>query len=420
MSRAIRVRNLTIGRGRPKICVSIMGSNTEQILMQAEAANQAECDLAELRCDFFEDVLDKERTKSMLRKLKRTLQKPLIFTLRTKEEGGRNSIDPDHYRQLISMVADNSLADIIDIEASGIRGDKSFVSQIKDTGAYVIISKHDFTGTPSEDEILYNFMSMEKMGADIVKAAYMPSSREDVLNLVNAAEEKTRDMSSCPVIAISMGKMGMITRIMGEFLESAITFAALSKSSAPGQIDVHDMKTILDLIHNNYRKVILVGMIGAGKTAVANTLSNSYGLKKIDLNAYIEGKEMTSIADMADRDMELFLDKETKYLRKVLEKDYNVISAGAGIALRKENIDLIKDNGIIVFLKASPETIAERLKNDQSRKLLADVMDLNTLSELMKNTSDIYESVADLKIITDNKTTEEISKEIVETLGFTV
>lgn len=420
MGKVINVRNLSIGRGRPKICVSIMGGTADEILSQAELAEASECDLIEFRADFFDEALEIERVKSLMRKLRRAVKKPLIFTLRTREEGGRIDVSDDIYLKTIMMVAENGLSDIVDVQAARVADNDDYIKSLKDTDAYVIISRHDFECTPSQEEILEDFIKMKQMGADIVKAAYMPNSRKDVLHLIGAAEEMTGEVSSPPVIAISMGRIGMITRITGEFLENAITFAALKSSSAPGQINVHDMAMILDKIHNNYRKVILVGVLGAGKTAVANTLSNTYGLNRIDLNAYIEGKEQATIADLADNDMELFLDKETKYLRQVLRMDYQVISAGWGIALRQENIDMIKENGIIVFLKASPETIAERIKNDKTRRVIADVIDTDYLSKLMKSTAQTYENVADVKIITDHKTIEEISKEIVETLGFTL
>ena len=93
-----------------------------------------------------------------------------------------------------------------------------------------------------------------------------------MLNLITAAENVTSTYLSCPVVAISMGHLGMITRILGEFIESAITFAAITKSSAPGQIGIDKMETVLDVIHNNYKKVFLVGFMGTGKTAVANAM----------------------------------------------------------------------------------------------------------------------------------------------------
>ncbi|MGI6072704.1 MAG: type I 3-dehydroquinate dehydratase [Lachnospiraceae bacterium] len=420
MSRIIKVRNISIGKGRPKICALVIGETAEEILNLVDMSNDAACDMIELRADHFEEVLEPDRVKSLLRKIKRAAKKPVIFTFRSKDEGGQTDAAKEYYRQLIMMVAKEKLADIVDVEASSLEGDSTFVELLKDEGAIIIISKHDFIKTPSEDEIIKDYLEMERLGADIIKVAYMPNSKKDVLALMNATEEVTSNLSSCPVIAISMGHLGMITRIMGEFLESAITFAAITRASAPGQINVQGMKSILDLIHNNYKKVILVGFMGAGKTAVASALAADYGLKKIDLNSYIEMKEQAAVADIRSTSEELFRDKESKYLRQVLKKNYQVLSAGYGVVLRQENIDLMKENGIIIFLKADVETISERLKNDKTRSLLADNIDLDYIRELINSNTKLYESVADVIIDTKNKNVEQISKEIVETLGFTL
>ena len=420
MSRVIKLKNLEIGSGRPKICCPVMGSTAEEVLEQAELANEANCDMIEFRADHFEDILDLPKVKSLLRKMKRACVKPSIFTLRRFEEGGKREIPIDYYRELLEMVAGSALSDLIDVEISAIDGDKEFIEGLQDCGVYVVMSKHDFDGTPSAEEIRDTYIAMRDLGADIAKVAYMPNSKNDVLNLMSATLDVTSDRSFCPVIAISMGKLGVVTRVIGEFLESAVTFAALSQASAPGQLNVKEMQGILDTLHGSIRKVVLVGCMGSGKTAVANALYDYYGLKKIDLNTYIEEKEQTTIADLADDDMELFLDKEAKYLRRVLKMDAQVISAGTGIGLRKENVDLIKKSGIVVLLEASPEVIKERLMNDPRRTTINAIFDTETLQGIMKETEDVYRDIADLTIMTDDKNIEQISKEIVETLGFTM
>ena len=97
-----------------------------------------------------------------------------------------------------------------------------------------------------------------------------------------------------------------------------------------------------------------------------------------------------------------------------------MVSLGGGIILREENVELMKEKGVIVLLKASPETIAERVKNDRTRPLLRDNFDLEYINKLMKQRDEAYNKVADLVIDTDNKNIDQICKEIVETLGFTL
>lgn len=421
MGKVIKIRGLEIGRGRPKICAIVIGNTEREILDLAERANRSDCDMIEFRADHYGKILDEDAAKTILGKIRKICRKPIIFTFRRKEEGGKTEVTLNYYQNLLLTVARNMYADVIDVEASALGGRRDLVDALKEYGAYVIISRHDFQKTPTQEEIIENFFEMQDLGADIVKAAYMPNSRKDVLNLITATENITGAYESCPVVAISMGHLGMITRILGEFIESAITFASITKSSAPGQINLDELTAVLDIIHNNYKKVFLVGFMGTGKTAVANALANNYGLNKLDLDAYIEKKEHRSIADIFSSQSEsAFRDKETKYLRQVLKTNCQVISLGGGIVLRNENIELIRDKGVIVLLTAKPETIAARMKNDQSRSWIGDNIELDYIRDLMKTREEAYLKVADIVISTDDREIDDICKEIVETLGFTL
>ena len=421
MSKIVRVKNVNIGQGRPKICAIVLGETEQEILELAQRSNSEKCDLIEFRVDHYEGALEIEKVKGLLRRLRKTAKKPIIFTFRTAREGGKKECSFEYYKKLLTMAAENSLCELIDVEESFIAGDNELIPALKDYGAYVIVSKHDFTKTPDRDEILKSFLDMERKGADIIKAAYMPLNKKDVLNLMAAAEEMTSSYASCPVITISMGQLGMVTRVLGEFIESAITFASITKASAPGQINVAGMERVLDIIHENYKKIFLIGFMGTGKTAVANALANNYGLKKVDLDAYIEKKEHTTISDIFSEYSEsVFRDKETKYLRQVLRQNYQIVSLGGGAVLRQENIDLVRQSGIIVLLTASPQEIARRVKNDNTRPLLGENIDLDYIKDLMTSRQEAYTKYADVIINTDNKTIEEVCSEIIEKSGFTL
>ena len=419
MSKAIKVKNVFIGSGKPKICAIVLGETGSEILELAAKANEINCDLIEFRADHYANIRDLEKAKDIAAKVRHTCRKPIIFTCRRKEEGGKQEITIEEYKKLLKMVSECYYAELIDVEASAIGDDPDFVEKLKDNGSYVIISKHDFEKTPMFEEIIQDLSNMKDLGADIVKVAYMPNSKRDVLNLINASVNMANMYDFCPIIAISMGHLGTVTRIIGEFMESAITFASITKSSAPGQIPIDGLESVLSVIHENFRKVFLIGFMGTGKTAVANALAGNYGLNKIDLDAYIEMKEHMSIADIfASQSESVFRDKETKHLRHVIQGNYQVVSLGGGIVLRSENIEMIKEKGVIVLLTASAETIRDRVKNDKTRPLLGENFDLDYVKDLMKSREELYNSVADVVIDTENKTIDQICKEIVETLGF--
>ena len=111
----------------------------------------------------------------------------------------------------------------------------------------MIGSSHDFSNTPAKDEMVSRLMMIEREGADIAKLAVMPKDREDVLALLNACSIAQTCMD-IPFIAISMGKLGMISRFSGELLGSCITFGAGTKASAPGQIAAGKLREILELL----------------------------------------------------------------------------------------------------------------------------------------------------------------------------
>ena len=421
MGKVIRIRNLEIGQGRPKICALIIGDTEKEILNLAARSNEAVCDLVEFRADHYEHVLDIDLLRQLLGKVREATRKPMIFTFRRFEEGGKVEAPVSYYKEVLKMAAATGFAEIIDVERAVVEDDASLIPDLKDQGVHIILSVHDFNKTPTQSEILKTFLLMQKMGADIIKVAYMPNNKKDVLALINATEEMTSNYSSCPVVAISMGHLGMITRILGEFTESAISFASITKASAPGQVNIDNLKIVLDVIHDNYKRVFLIGFMGSGKTAVANGLATRYGLSKIDLDAYIEQKEHGSISDIFNSNSEdVFRSKETKYLRKVISKDYRVVSLGGGVVLKDENVDLIKEKGIIILLTARPETIIKRIREDKTRLLVGENMDLEYIRDLMEEREQRYKAVADVVISTDDKTIEDICKEIVESLGFTL
>ena len=92
---------------------------------------------------------------------------------------------------------------------------------------------------------------MQELGADILKIAVMPQSKQDVLTLLAATEEMVKTYAEKPVVTMSMSGMGLISRIAGEAFGSAITFGAAKKASAPGQIPAGKLSEILNVLHSS-------------------------------------------------------------------------------------------------------------------------------------------------------------------------
>lgn len=248
---SIRVRGLKIGEGMPKICVPIVGKTQDEILQEAGAVVGSAADLVEWRVDWFESAFDIEKIKSLLGELRKVLgDLPLLFTFRTKAEGGEKEITYEQYTELLRHVADTKLVDMIDVEI--YINDKviELVTKLKEKGAIVIGSNHDFEKTPSREEIIRRLCHMQDIGADILKMAVMPQKQSDVATLMDATKEMVSEYAQHPVVTMSMSEMGIVSRLEGQLFGSAVTFGALTKTSAPGQINVEKLKKGLEKVNN--------------------------------------------------------------------------------------------------------------------------------------------------------------------------
>ncbi len=248
---SVKVRNLTIGEGRPKICVPIVGKTEQEILVQAEKIQELPAEIVEWRADWFEASNDFERVESVLRKLRSILEETsLLFTFRTKAEGGEKELSEEQYGALNLQVIRSKQADLVDVEI--FREETWVKAVIEEAHAYgikVIASNHDFEGTPEKEEIIRRLCKMQRMKADILKIAVMPRSVKDVLTLLEATEEMKRRFAEKPLVTMSMGGYGVVSRMSGEIFGSSITFGAAGRVSAPGQIGAEELKNVLDMIH---------------------------------------------------------------------------------------------------------------------------------------------------------------------------
>lgn len=249
---SVKVRELVIGEGMPKICVPIVGKTNDEILQAAQEICGTSADLVEWRVDWFESAFDIEEVQKMLKELRNLLgEMPLLFTFRTKNEGGEKAIAFAQYKELLSSVASTLFVDMIDVEVFADANLKYFIGDLKEKGVKVVGSNHDFEKTPSKEEIVKRLCYMQEIGVDIPKIAVMPQNKRDVLTLLNATEEMVSEHADRPIVTMSMAGMGVVSRVAGETFGSAITFGAMQKASAPGQINVEEMKKILEILHQD-------------------------------------------------------------------------------------------------------------------------------------------------------------------------
>lgn len=249
----VKVRNIEIGTGIPKICVPIVGVTKEEILKAAGDICQLGADVVEWRVDWYEDIFDEEKTEETLKALRSALGDiPLLFTFRTSKEGGEKAIDTEVYVKLNQAAARTGAVDMVDVEVfTGDDAVKNIIDAAHACGVKVIASNHDFHKTPEKEELVSRLCKMQELGADIPKIAVMPQNQEDVLTLLAATQEMSSRHADCPIITMSMAGTGVISRLCGEVFGSALTFGAAGKASAPGQMGVEDLRTVLELLHKS-------------------------------------------------------------------------------------------------------------------------------------------------------------------------
>jgi shikimate kinase len=164
------------------------------------------------------------------------------------------------------------------------------------------------------------------------------------------------------------------------------------------------------------RNIVLTGFMGTGKTAVGRELSRLLSMQFIDVDAEIEAGQKMTITEIFQRFGEkYFRDLETETIRKVAAGKNLIISTGGGAVLREENMEALRENGIVFCLDACPETILERTNKSEDRPLLRAEGPLAKIKELLDFRRPFYRKAGTF-IDSEGKTPLQIAEEIAETV----
>lgn len=163
--------------------------------------------------------------------------------------------------------------------------------------------------------------------------------------------------------------------------------------------------------------IVLIGFMGAGKSTIAGMMHEAFSMEVIEMDQVIADQQGMSIPEIFEKyGEEYFRDLETNLLIDMQARQNVIISCGGGVALRERNVKEMKKNGKVVFLTASPETILERVKDDDDRPLLNGHKNVEYISRMMETRRPKYEAAADFIISTDGKSSYDICREIVSEL----
>lgn len=420
MKKTVKIKGYRIGEGRPIVCIPIVAAQSEEILAQAARLGKERVPMIEWRIDWYSQLTRSEKVLQLLDQLQKVLPATiLLVTYRSKAQGGEGTLQEKDVLALLQIIADSGQADLLDVEYYALKESSRVIRSIQQTGTKVIASHHNFAMTPSEDEMLDLLKGMRDGGADIVKLAVMPREITDVTRLLDVTAQFAGSYPETPLVTMSMGSMGVVSRISGESFGSCLTFGADGMASAPGQMNYKVLSGLLSELHQSITggmgNIYLIGFMGTGKSTTAEALRQLTGMEIIDTDAELVSRAGKTISAIFETQGEgVFRQMEHDLMEELAGRKNHIISCGGGVILREDNRKLMKDSGTVVLLTATPETVLERVKNDHNRPLLENKKNVEDIRELIDARMVNYEKAMDVAVATDDRDVMDIASEIVE------
>jgi len=244
--KVIDIRGRRLGGPTPLICSPLVAKTATRLAEESAAVLGKRPDVIEWRVDYFERIADTTAVLESGRALRAAAgETPIIFTCRAAHEGGQPiALDAEGIATLYDSVGAAGLVDFLDFELSNA---PALVRRVRERSreqnTRLILSYHNFGYTPGHDFLVDRFLEADRLGADVAKVAAMPRDRADVLTLLSAtanAEAKAR----VPLISMSMGPLGVATRMVGGVFGSSLSFAIGEGASAPGQMPIADLAAV--------------------------------------------------------------------------------------------------------------------------------------------------------------------------------
>lgn len=231
---------------KPNICVPVVATTSTKLVHDIKELQVLDFQIIEIRIDYYEDIDDLKKMQDLLDTIDSINHKEILFTYRSKIEGGNILLEDTYLKEMIAVISKHPSITYVDVEFNcGIRDE--LIDIIQSNNKQVILSNHNFKSTPPLLEIETLLKDMATTKANIVKVAFMPLNKEDVLYLMQATLSAKQYKK--PIISMSMGPIGAISRLVGEFTENYLTFAMHEESSAPGQINIDNVNKALEIIH---------------------------------------------------------------------------------------------------------------------------------------------------------------------------
>ncbi|VQO77493.1 3-dehydroquinate dehydratase, (3-dehydroquinase) (type I DHQase) [Streptococcus pneumoniae] len=221
-----------------KLIVSVMPRSLEEA-QALDATRYLDADIIEWRADYLPKEAILQIAPAIFEKF---AGRELVFTLRTRSEGGEIDLSPEEYIHLIKEVAQFYQPDYIDFEYYSY---KDVFEEMLDF-PNLVLSYHNFQETP--ENMMEILSELTILNPKLVKVAVMAHTEQDVLDLMNYTRGFKTLNPEQEYVTISMGKVGKVSRITADVTGSSWSFASLDEVSAPGQISLASMKKIREIL----------------------------------------------------------------------------------------------------------------------------------------------------------------------------
>ena len=224
-----------------KLIVSVMPRSIEEA-QAIDVMRYHDADIIEWRADFLPKEAILQVAPAIFEKF---AGRELVFTLRTRSEGGQIELSSEEYVQIIKEVAQLYQPDYIDFEYFSY---KDVFDQMLDF-PNLVLSYHNFQETP--ENLMEILSELTSLNPKVVKIAVMANTEQDVLDLMNFTRGFKTLNPEQEYVTISMGKVGKVSRITSDVTGSSWSFASLDEASAPGQISLSSMTKIREILNED-------------------------------------------------------------------------------------------------------------------------------------------------------------------------
>jgi len=250
----IELKGQPIAGGKfPLICTPLVGRTLTKLLAELDVVLPKKPDVLEWRVDFFDAIGDTTAVIAAALAIKSRIGSiPLLFTRRSTIEGGEKiALNEGQVLALYEAMCESKTIDLIDYEmANDLPNIVRVCTAAKTHDIKLVLSFHNFSFTPGLETLTQKFLTADQLGADVAKVAVMPRDLDDVLTLLTATRAASKKLR-IPLISMSMGPLGAVTRMIGGVFGSSLSFAVGAAASAPGQVPIEDLNTVLAIMQKS-------------------------------------------------------------------------------------------------------------------------------------------------------------------------